>query len=298
MGVRFLKSIIENHCKNAYATLSMSSISNQTVIVDTNIFMYKFKASFSLETLFENMLKKFVFYNITPIFVFDGIPQYDKFDTIKQRKYNRDSSRLLVQSIKTKINNTTQKNKLNTLNKKLTYHQIQSTKLYANDFIVIKNLIQKYGFDIIQAKHEADEICAKHNINHKSFAVITEDTDLLIYGSKFVICNIDFNNDIFNILHTNTLLKTLHIRSLRDFQQICILSGTDYNKAFTIHIALCLYYFYIQTEPKYIPFLRWCYNNKIISHKQHNGFNDILDKYTIFNTTQLPNSPQLEQLPL
>ena len=255
MGVRFLKSIIEKHCTNAYSTLSLFSLTNQTVVIDTNIYMYKYKSLDSLEKSFDNMLKKFVQYNITPIFFFDGFPQKDKQTTINIRNKKRDSSLELIKTIKQQINCTTHKRNIKSLQKKLKYHEISSTKLYSQDFLSIKSLIYTYGFDIIQAQHEADDICAIHNINGNSFAVITEDTDLLIYGSKFVIFNIDFNNDIFNIIHTDTLLKTLNVESLYDFQQICILSGTDYNKAYTIHLALCMYYFYIQTKPLSSSFL-------------------------------------------
>ena len=281
MGVRFLKSIIENHCKNSFCTLSLSSIAQTTVVIDTNIFMYKFKSTNSLESQFDNMINKFILYSITPIFVLDGIPEHNKHVTIERRKNKRESSRLFVDSLQKEISNTTNKPHLRTLKKKLTYHQTQSTKLYARDFVIVKNIINSYGFDIIQAKHEADEICAEHNIKNESFAVVTEDTDLLVYGSKFIVCNIDFNKDVFDLIHTDTLIKTLNIKTLRDFQQICILSGTDYNRAFDIHIALCLYYFYIQTEPKFTSFLRWCYYNNIISKKQFNCFTNILNKYTI-----------------
>ncbi len=281
MGVRFLKYIIENHCKNAYSTLSLFSLANQTVIVDTNIYMYKYKSTNSLVRGFENMLNKFVMYNITPIFVFDGLPQHDKQTTIDIRKQKRDSSLELVKTLKQRIDNTTQKAHLKTLKKKLKHHEMSSTKLYSQDFVSIKTLIFAYGFDIIQAQHEADDICAIHNINGNSFAVITEDTDLLIYGSKFVIFNIDFYSDIFNIVHTDTLLKTLNIESLYDFQQICILSGTDYNKAYTIHFALCMYYFYIQTKPIFSSFLHWSYNNNIISKKQYFSFKNIHNKYIL-----------------
>lgn len=298
MGVRFLKTIIEKHCKNAYTTLSLFSLSNQTLIIDTNIFMYKFKSTYALEQQFNNMLNKFILYNITPIFVFDGIPESNKQFTIDNRKQKREKSELIANSIKDKILNTTHKNKLKTLKKKLKYHENQSTKLYSYEFNNIKNLIQSYGFDIIQAKHEADCICAKHNINNNSFAVITEDTDLLVYGSKFVIYNIDFDKDIFTIVHTNSLIKSLYIKSLYDFQQICILSGTDYNKAYDIYISLCLYYFYIQTELKNKSFLTWCYTNNIISNKQYYLFTNIHDKY-MFNESyisQITEQPQQLQL--
>ena len=281
MGVRFLKSIIENHCKNAYTTLSLFSLTNQTVIIDTNIFMYKFKSLNTLETSFMNMLDKFIKYNINPIFVFDGIPSSDKNYTIESRKKKRDISNKIAYSIKQKISNTTQKNYLKSLKKKLKYHESQSTKLYSRDFITIKNIINSYNFHIIQANNEADELCAEHNINNHSYAVITEDTDLLVYGSPFVIINIDFNNDIFDIIHTKSLLNTLDIKSIFDFQQICILSGTDYNKAFDIYIALCLYSFYIQTKYKSTTFLHWCYYNNFISKKQLHHFINILDKYSI-----------------
>ena len=281
MGVRFLKSIIENHCKNAYATLSLFSLINETIIVDTNIYMYKFKSLNSLEKSFDTMLRKFVLYNIKPIFVFDGIPEYDKQHTIETRRKTRETSFKLLDDIKIEISNTKHKNQLRMLKKKLKYHQSCCTKLYSCDFVTIKNLIYSYGFDIVQAKHEADVVCATYNVAYKSFAVMTEDTDLLIYGSKFVIVNIDFDTEIFNIIHTDTLLETLNIKTLFDFKQICVLSGTDYNKAFNIYFALCMYYFYIQTNPIQSSFLRWAYNNNLISRNQYHSFKDILYKYDI-----------------
>jgi len=281
MGVRFLKYIIETHCKNAYTTLSLFSIANETIIIDTNIYMYKYKSSNCLEKGFETMLKKFVQYNITPIFVFDGIPEYDKQITIDTRRKKRESSVKLVTTIKNELSNTGHVNRIRSLKKKLKYYQSSSTKLYSCDFNTVKNLIYSYDFDIVQAKHEADELCAKYNIDYKSFAVMSEDTDLLIYGSNFVICNIDFDTEIFNVIHTNTLLKTLNIKSLFDFQQICVLSGTDYNKAFNIYFALCMYYFYIQTKPPLSSFLSWSYTNNIISKRQYYSFKEILYKFDI-----------------
>ena len=50
---------------------------------------------------------------------------------------------------------------------------------------------------------------------------------------------------------------------------------------FDIDFALCMYYFYIQTNPIQSSFLRWAYNNNLISRNQYHSFKDILYKYDI-----------------
>ncbi len=282
MGVKHMKTLIEKYCSTSYTTLSLFSLANQTIVVDTNLYMYKFKSNENqLIYEFENMLKKFTKYNINPVFVFDGKPKLDKFKTIERRRKQRLSAYQALDTIKDKLAKTNNKLTLKKLEKKLVFYENKVTKLYSADFENIKALISKYGYQFIQADNEADDVCAKHHLYSSSFAVMSEDMDLIMYGCNFIMINTDFNNETFDLLCTKVLFKNLNIKCLSDFQQMCILSGTDYNKAFTLYVALCLYYIYIQTKRKHETLFTWCINNDIISYNNYLNYNNIQKKFII-----------------
>ena len=86
MGIKHLNNICKKYCKNSYTSCHLSQIKNQTIIIDTNLYMYKFKKTNSLEMDFEIMCNKFVKFNITPLFVFNGNAPQDKFHYIEKKK--------------------------------------------------------------------------------------------------------------------------------------------------------------------------------------------------------------------
>ena len=96
MGIKDLTSFLNLKAPNAIQKKHLSDICDKEkmkIAIDTSLFMYKFKYSSG-----ENFLSKFLeqinrlaINNITPIYVFDGVPPSQKMKTIQQRKEKRDS---------------------------------------------------------------------------------------------------------------------------------------------------------------------------------------------------------------
>ena len=275
MGIKHLNNICKKYCKNSYTSVHISQIKNQTIIIDTNVYMYKFKKTNSLEIDFEIMCNKFIKFNITPLFVFDGNTPLDKLEFIEKKKYNREQAQNKLNELNNQII-LSKKNK-----KKIIYYQNQITKINSTDFIIIKSLLNKYNFKYISAINEADELCALMNKLYK-YPVMSEDMDLFVYGTTTILKNPNFYKETIDLYNTHSIIKSLNIYSIRDFQYICILAGTDYysNCNFNIYIAICFYMLYIETNKAiHCCLLDWCHNNNIISSNELDIYRNIYNKF-------------------
>lgn len=275
MGIKHLNNICKKYCKNSYTSCHLSQIKNQTIIIDTNLYMYKFKKTNSLEMDFEIMCNKFVKFNITPLFVFDGNAPQDKFHFIEKKKYIREQTQNKLNELNNQLT-LSQTNK-----KKIIYYEKQITKINSTDFTIIKSLFNKYNFKYISAFNEADELCALMNKLY-NYPVMSEDMDLFVYGTTSIIKNPDFYKETIDLYNTPSIIKSLNIYSIHDFQHICILAGTDYysNNNFNIYIAICFYMMYIETK-KNVNYclLDWCHYNNIISSNELDIYKNIYNKF-------------------
>nr|XP_033340207.1 exonuclease 1-like isoform X2 [Megalopta genalis]XP_033340208.1 exonuclease 1-like isoform X2 [Megalopta genalis] len=90
---------------------------------------------------------------------------------------------------------------------------------------------QKINVDCIVAPYEADAQLAYLNISGIADVVITEDSDLILFGCKKVFFKMDINGDGLLVeqerLHLSMGLRAEHF-SLDSFRYMCILSGCDY----------------------------------------------------------------------
>jgi 5'-3' exonuclease len=58
--------------------------------------------------------------------------------------------------------------------------------------------------------------------------VISEDSDVLAYGSNMLLCDLNISNGDCNIIYLPSLLKIMKF-DYKQFINFCVLSGTDYN---------------------------------------------------------------------
>ena len=159
------------------------------------------------------------YYEIKPLFVFDGIPSHLKNNELRLRKMKKEEA----------------KKKLDKLKDKLSGRRIEKlkrifTSVSKNDIENVKKLIKLFGLTYITADGEADEICAKLVICEKAYACLSEDTDLFVYGCPRVLRYISLRNHTVVIYHTNKILKELKLE-MENFREMCIVSGTDYNSS-------------------------------------------------------------------
>ncbi len=82
----------------------------------------------------------------------------------------------------------------------------------------------------IIAKGEADELCAALAKAKRVDAVLSEDTDMFAYGVPVILKYFSFVKHTVVQYDTTELLDELNL-DYEEFLEVCVLSGTDYNKS-------------------------------------------------------------------
>ena len=177
MGIRNLNRYLREHCLNSIQPVHLSELSGKRIAVDISIYLYKYEAENALVENMYNMLSIFKYYNIIPIFIFDGKPPPEKKALILKRKMNREASQEEYNKLKLSLEKNNNKDILVTLERlKRDFVQIDKHKIEK-----IKELIRAYGATYYDAPGEADELCASLVIKKKVWACLSEDMDLFVY---------------------------------------------------------------------------------------------------------------------
>lgn len=260
MGVHGLNTLFNKYCKHCVKNSSLYNYKNKTIVIDINNCLYRFlKNNTLIPSLYEfcNILK---FYNITPIFVFDGFPPNEKLDKINQRREERCEAIDMCQRLKLEYEKTKDK----ALLKKIEVLTKKTMKITNKNFKEVKTLLTLLGYKYIIAEGEADKLCASMVIHDEAYACLSEDNDLFVYGCPRVIRYLSLIKHTFQEYELDVLLNSLNV-TFEQFQMLCILSGTDYN---TNNIK----------------------TNKNINHYYNNYLNN---KISISNTNKVKNIKEL-----
>ena len=89
MGIKYLNSFLKENCPESIKCVSMADMSGKKIAIDISIYLYKYAGD---DCLIENiylMISIFRYYNITPIFVFDGKPPAEKKELLIKRKEDK-----------------------------------------------------------------------------------------------------------------------------------------------------------------------------------------------------------------
>lgn len=159
-------------------------------------------------------------WNIKPIMVFDGANLPIKEVQEGERASNREKAKL---GIKRKMEDGLPYN--NEIQRQVDVTPELASKL-------IKELIF-HKIPYVVAPYEADAQLAYLDRTGKVDAIITEDSDLLVFGCRRVLFKFDYNSGMAKEIrckerfHECTSID-LSSFSFRQFRQLCILSGCDY----------------------------------------------------------------------
>jgi hypothetical protein len=226
MGIKHLNKYLRVECAKSITCMDMKELANKTIVIDISIYMYKYQTD---GTLIENiylMLSLFKYYRIIPIFIFDGKPPIEKRELLRQRyndkviaeaEYNRLSALLEQDS----LDRGDLVSEMELLKKKIIY---LTKKQIAN----VKTLIHAFGATYYDAPNEADELCALLVLKNKAWACMSEDMDMFVYGVPRVIRYFSLLNHTIVLYNTSSILQELSMTQ-KEFSEVCILSGTDYN---------------------------------------------------------------------
>jgi 5'-3' exonuclease len=231
MGIRYLNRFLRENVKSSINLQHLSNLKGKKIVIDISIYLYKFECE---DALIENMylmLSIFRYYNIIPLFVFDGKSPIMKKKLIDKRRELKVEAKKEYDNLKIRLNNNE-----NILDENEKQELITSMNNLKREFVYInkskieqvKNLIRNYGATYIDAPGEADELCALLVIKNKVWGCLSEDNDMFIYGCPRILKYLSLINHNIVIYDMKGILNELGITQ-KQLIEICILSGTDYN---------------------------------------------------------------------
>ena len=92
MGIKNLNRFLREQSKQSKESIkfiSVAELSGKKIAIDISIYMYKYASEGSLLENIYLMLSVFRYYNICPIFVFDGKPPPEKKELLLKRKEDK-----------------------------------------------------------------------------------------------------------------------------------------------------------------------------------------------------------------
>lgn len=257
MGIKNLSKFLRDTCPEIFQEIHISEFAYKKVAVDTSLYMYHYKA-----ILAENWLSGFVKlvallrqYNVHCVFIYDTKAPMEKTEERKERASSREKleerldllqdamqkyhtegviDKLLFEfQSKRKLNIPTLSGK-NIFNEKGVEEAIKNMSrqvfsITPEDFSLTKQLFDILDVPYFSAPMEAETMCSDLCIQGKVDAVMSEDTDVLAYGTPVFLTKINGLNGSCVKIEYQDLLEKLNVKS-DEFLDFCIMCGTDYNK--------------------------------------------------------------------
>ncbi len=290
MGIQYLNSYIKKNTKTGSTTkITFAELSNQTIVIDASIYLYKFVSNNTLLESIYLMISLFKQYNITAIFVFDGVPPKEKETLIKKRQNDKLKAKQKCEELQLQLLNSTNASDQNNLTESINSLKKKCVKLKKSDIEKVRNLIDAFGVCYIDAPGEADELCAKLVISKIAYACLSEDMDLFLYGCPRVLRYLSLTNSTFIIYYLDKILDDLNFK-FKEFKEICVISGSDYitNNTFNLYSALKYYKEFKESKDsnyynKNLGFYAWLYNNHAFDKQI--DFNELYNAYFMYEVS-------------
>lgn len=284
MGIQYLNRILRTYAPDGINQISLYSLKNKTLAVDTSIYLYRYQAENALIENIYLMISLFKHYKITPIFVFDGKPPQEKFEELEKRKKLKQKSQQRWFELEDLLKeHTNDEEKRSEILEEMDKEKKKCVKVSKSDIQEVKELMSSYGVQFIEAEGEADLICAKLVQKKIAYGCLSEDMDLFLYGTSRVFRYFSLLNSNVVVYNLKIILKQLNL-NIKEFKQICVLSGTDYNRytdsQCTIYKSLKLFgKFKKSKEP---DFYDWLFDNNKIKDKE-----SLLKTFDMFDTSKI-----------
>ena len=121
----------------------------------------------------------------------------------------------------------------NILDMKLVEEHLQRLKCYTvkvdeDDFLLAKEMFDILNVPYDQAEGEAEKTCSTMCVHNQVEAVLSEDTDIMVYETPKFLSKIDTKTNTCVEVDYPKLLEELEFTSSQ-FRDFCIMCGNDYN---------------------------------------------------------------------
>lgn len=170
----------------------------------------------------------------------DSLEQYKKTGVVNdllkelQEKISKDKNNIVQKRLLSSKNGNSIINKpppfdLNLIEEKIKKMRNYILNISKSDFDLAKELFKILNVPFYDAPLEAECACADLCKRGIVDAVLTEDTDVIAYGSNIFLSKIDTSNDTCVQIIYEDILTSLKLNE-KELLDLCIMFGCDYNK--------------------------------------------------------------------
>jgi flap endonuclease-1 len=230
MGIKNLTSFLLEHCPNAIKQTQLFELRGKKVAIDVSIFLYRYKYKGNkLIFKFFEQINRLRMNDITPIYIFDGIPDELKKDTINNRKNKLLDKKNKIDALKKELEDNNDVSKVSEIQYKINNMDNKIISVTKEDIYNVKYLFDLLNIKHVQAQGEADLLCSKLCSTNVVDFVISEDMDLLTSGTKLLVRDFNIYNNKITLFNLNMILEQLNI-TYDKWVELCIMLGCDYLK--------------------------------------------------------------------
>jgi len=260
MGINNLNKFLRKNCIHVFKEIHISEYAYKKVAIDISLFLCKFKAvcGDNWVSAFINLISCLRQNEIHCVFIFDNGCPVEKLGEREERKKQQDNMRKkisdlnesldvykktgviddLLNELHDKISKDDGSKRLLSqkkhFNLRLVEEKIKKMSNYIlniskSDFELTKELFRILNVPFYDAPLEAECACADLCKRGIVDAVLTEDTDVIAYGSNIFLSKIDTTNGTCVQIVYEDVLKSLKLNE-SEFLDLCIMFGCDYNK--------------------------------------------------------------------
>ena len=257
MGLKNFNSFLRATCPDVFEEIHISEYCYQRVAIDISLYLNKYKAiaGDAWLTAFVNLVTCLRRNELHCVFIFDGKSPPEKSDEKAKRRKGRETMEkqlyVLEEALESyhntgeiaqciidlhaKRRSPTRLLKPNSsgidmrwVERKIDQRRKQLYQINPEDYEKVKELFRILKVPFYTAPAEAEKFCAKLCLDKKVCAVLSEDTDVMAYGTPVFLTKIDTSRDTCVRIRYDYLLERLGLTPAQ-FLDFCIMCGTDYN---------------------------------------------------------------------
>jgi len=260
MGINQLNKFLRNNCDHVFEEIHISEYAYKKVAIDISLYLCKFKTVCGDRWLsaFLNLISCLRKNEIHCVFIYDNGAPPEKDEERAERAAQREKNEMKVymleealevyrntgeiseclieldQNEKKKMPQRLLRIKDTSVNMEFVESKVEKMRSYildisGEDFILTKLLFDILNVPYYDAPLEAETMCADLCKRGIVDAVISEDTDVLAYSSPIFLTKINTSEGTCVRISHSQVLEALELED-REFLDLCIMCGTDYNK--------------------------------------------------------------------
>lgn len=249
MGIKGLSGYIKRRGVRGTSTLSLKDLEGWRIAVDASIYLYRYRAQDELVSSLYSMVSLLQHYGAELLFVFDGRPPPEKLEELEQRRLRRVEARAELTRLESIVPDGREDPKA--LSAQIQRLKRQCVRLTDTDIASAKSLLDLMGVGYVTAIGEAETLCAKLVQRRFVDAVLSDDTDMFMYGCGGILRYLSLLHETVVFYSTPDIMRSLNMDE-EDFRVVCVLAGTDYSPSHCKFAQVMeLYEDYVKTESEH-----------------------------------------------